>query len=508
MIRSIRLRIFLTVWIVGSVFFATNVVREHYPAFALIDHGNFRLDEYEGFHSDIFKHTDGHCYVGNQVAGSVVAAVPLLVFDPALDWLEEKGRGRPTVGGDAADAEYETEYPNRAAFYRKVRERGWDLRFGGATAVTSVFLMAPIAAWLCVVMFGVLRQRGVGESRAALIAVGFGLATPLLYRTAHLNHNVFLMGVIFGSFLLLWRRGEGGTIESVSTRRRVIAGFLAGCALALDYAGIVPLFCLFGYLLVTHRSQAGGWRDAIGAGIPFVIGSVPPVVFLCATQWWMYGDPFLPGQFWMPEVNYTDEGWRGFGLPSLHVFAENLFSRDYGLFPFGPILILGVLPMFRRAPDDAVVPTRERRFMAIFCLAFLVFCAANRYSLMQWNTGFRYLLPVVPFLFLLVVDGMRRMNARTAAVVVGIAVVHSVCLAMMRYTPPDRLNRPDETSAIVGTYERLLESGPQLPWLNVLRSTSSLNLPLVNSSLLPTLVLIVTAVVVMAIWRGRRAPPA
>ncbi len=68
-------RLFLTCWIVFSLHFATNVIREHYPAFSLIENGDFKLDEYAGFHSDIFAHRDGHHYIGNQVTASVIAAL-------------------------------------------------------------------------------------------------------------------------------------------------------------------------------------------------------------------------------------------------------------------------------------------------------------------------------------------------------------------------------------------------------------------------------------------------
>ena len=152
-----KVRLFLTCWIVFSLHFATNVVREHYPAFTLIDQGDFVCDRYAGFHSDIFKHTDGHWYIGNNVMGSVIAAVPLALFDPLLDHLEE--RSRAGLEDRAPEEDYETRYPNRAKFFRLVRRQGLDLRFGASTAITSAFLMAPLAALMVVFLFGVLVRR-------------------------------------------------------------------------------------------------------------------------------------------------------------------------------------------------------------------------------------------------------------------------------------------------------------------------------------------------------------
>ena len=48
------MRLFLTSWILFGLMFATNFVREHYPALALVEDGSYRLDRYYELHSDIF----------------------------------------------------------------------------------------------------------------------------------------------------------------------------------------------------------------------------------------------------------------------------------------------------------------------------------------------------------------------------------------------------------------------------------------------------------------------
>ena len=40
-LASVRVRLFLVSWAVFTLFFATNVVREHYPAFTLSERGAF-----------------------------------------------------------------------------------------------------------------------------------------------------------------------------------------------------------------------------------------------------------------------------------------------------------------------------------------------------------------------------------------------------------------------------------------------------------------------------------
>jgi hypothetical protein len=57
-LASPRWRIFLIAWMLYSVHFATNVVREHYPAFSISEHGTFYVDEYQGFHSRHLRRPD------------------------------------------------------------------------------------------------------------------------------------------------------------------------------------------------------------------------------------------------------------------------------------------------------------------------------------------------------------------------------------------------------------------------------------------------------------------
>lgn len=493
------LRLFLACWIVFAAHFATNIVREHYPAFALTERGDFRCDDYADLHWDIFRHTDGHHYIGNQVLGSAVAAVPLLVFKPVLGALEERGKRRAAeaaaAGGPAADGEYDTKYPMRRAFFRKVRDRGIDLKLGAAAVITSVFLMAPLSALLVAMMAGVLVRRRVPAPRAEALALIFAFATPVLYRSSILNHNVFLAMTVLGSFLLLWR--QDGTSGALPAGRRFLAGMLAGACVALDYAGIVPLLVLTAYLLATHFGD-GGWRGALRSLPAFVLGGVPPALFLFWSQWSMFGDPFKPGQMWMPDQNaFVNEGMRGMTWPDPGLALRNLIDLDWGMYTFGPLLILGLLPARERPGSPLILPRLERRFVALLVVGFMAFCAMNQYSRLQWNTGFRYLMPLVPLVFLQASDHLARLSPRMLAIVAVPAALHTWVLTMVRYTPPVRGDAP----AVVESWRRFLTEGVQFPWLNVLRSTPSIRVPYLDAWFAPYVVVLVVAGAVALVWR-------
>jgi len=491
---AIKLRLFLTCWIVFTIHFATDTVREHYPAFPLIEAGTFKVDRYQHFHPDIFVHEDGHAYIGNNVMASVVAAIPLLVFRPVLDRLEASEQARIARDGAPA-AEYRNErHPNSQAFFRLAKENGLTLRFGAATVVTSSFLMAPLSALVVVLMFQILLDRGVSQRRALGLALLFGFGTPVFFRTGVLNHNMMLMYTTFVAFHLLWVRPDHTMPASLN--RRMGAGFLVGVGLALDYSGVVPLLVLFGYL-IGARARTTSLPNAIRESIPFVLASVPPVLFLWYSQWAMFGHPFLPGQFWMPDVTdmqlfgafenpYSTEGMRGFTWPAPDLYLLNLFDPSYGIFLYGPLLVVGLIPAVFYRREDLILPRTERVFAVVLFMALLTFCAANQYSRIQINSGFRYLVPLVPIMFLAASDHLARMPRRWLWALAIPVLLNSWVIAMVREPVPT-------------SWREVLSSGIQFPWFAVLRATLPLGHPM-GGTLVPVAILALTAATIVAIW--------
>jgi hypothetical protein len=505
-LTSVRLRLFLIAWLVFGAHFATNIVREHYPAFALVSRGDFFLDEYAGFHADIYFHpVTQHWVVGNQVLGSLPAALPLFLLDPALDVLQRWELAHWRQGARAA--EYATDRPNRAAFFARVRDRGLLLRFAASAAITSLLVMAPLGAALVAAMHRVLEQRGVPSGRAIALALLFGFGTPLFYRSAHLVHNLFLLAATFAAFLLLWR--APGDARPHGAKRVFWAGVLAGACLALDYAGAIALAAL-GLYLALPRWREAGLAAALRESLPFAAGALPPILFLLATQAWMYGDPFTPGQIFQQENEFTARGVRGIDWPSATVFARNLFDDAWGLIPWTPFLAIAFVPSRLLGGNEArwILPRRERRFVAAFAWAFLAFCAMNQFSLLQWNTGFRYLLPLVPFWFLAASDWLARLSRRAFWAIAAPSIAHMWVLSMSRFQQPSSGYGGDPVPLVC--WREILTRGPQLPWLSVLRQTISDPASPLHWPIWPTAILALVFAACWAIWRaGRdRAPTA
>ncbi len=504
------IRIFLTAWLLFAAHAATNVVREHYPAFALVKHGTFQVDEYQGLHSDIFVHTDGHSYINSNVATSLIASGPLLLFNPLLNILEAKEKvALNKTGGDAAEV-YRIDKPMRQSFFQEVSRRGLSQRLGASALITSVCLVAPLSALCVVAAFQFLLRRGVTQGRATWLALLFAAGTPLFFRSANLTSNVFVMYFTLAAFMLLQRRGDA----KESTTRYVLAGFCAGAALACDYGGVISLVCLFGYALFNQWPGISTFAN-LRQAILFLLGCIPPIAFLLFSQWVMFGDPWRPAQYWMPSANYTDLGWRGFSIPSAETLVMNMMHPSYGLFVFGPILLLALLPAPRYVTTQNLIFARNARiFTATFAGLFLLFCAANQYSRMQWNTGVRYLMPLVPFLFLASCDRLARMSTWALVAVSVPAVIHTWILCMARDCNPNNDTWRDATSVgtwiaqlssetVPASYIRIWNEGLQLPWLRVLQLTSPANHPVLGQAWLPYVVLAICGFIIVGIWKVR-----
>ena len=525
LLASASVRLFLVAWTLFSLFFATNIVREHYPAFTLIERGDFRCDEYLDWHADIFLHTDGHSYVGNNVLGSVIAAVPLFVFDPILDRIEAHSKRELAASPTPPEAVYQTKYPNRANLFRLAKAAGKDLRLGASAVVTSVFLMAPLSALFTVLVFQFLLRRGVPGPRAVWLALLFGFGTPIWYRTAHLNHNMFLMEALFAAFLVLFR--EPGRAFAHSTAQRALAGLLLGVAVALDYAGVIPAVVLGLYFLWTRRGEAG-WGAALRESVPALLAALPPILFLFWTQKIMYGGWFTPGKFVMRPVNYTEVGMKGISWPSLEVLLKNFVAPGWGLYTFGPLLLVALWPAPRDRESAWILPRRERRWVLALVASFLIWNAMNVYSLMQFNSGFRYLLPIVPFAFLQASDRLAVMTRPVLAALSAVVLAHGLVLCMTREVNDTEKILRDRAVAmgvsetelpgywrtmltetpIPLSYRRVFHGAPpenvqglQLPWLAVLAQTRPDDTRLRNP-FLPLLLMAAAGSLCWLLWRA------
>lgn len=485
--RGVAVRLFLTCWLVFSLHFATNTVREIYPALSLGDRLSFDVSEYSGIHPDIFTLEGRGTFINNNPGASIMGAVPYALARPLTDRIVARVQEARAANPEAQNAEYDSIYPMSREFFRQAREKGFDVKFGLAAGLTQTFVMAPLSALSVLVMFWIMLALTGNSRTSVLLALLFAFATPVFYRTAQLNQNILLAGFAFFSFALLWRPWKAN-----GKPYYFVAGLLAGWTVVLDYSGLVAVFALTGYALAKWLSSESGERRILDP-ISFAAGVTICAMFLMAYQWTCFGNPILPAQSYMPPANFTDQGYRGFSIPSLDLLIQTAFSMRYGLFVSAPILLLAFFAPAWLGKKNRLLENRELIFIVSFIGLFFVFCAANQYGRMQFNTGVRHIVPVVPFVFLLAANTIVAMP-KTVAVPLGILATYwSWCLVMYR-----------DVEQGLGVFESLKHitlEGFQLPWLKTLERMGFVE----NASVFPLFLL--CAVLIWGLWSvgARRA---
>jgi len=487
--RGIAVRLFLTCWLIFALHFATNTVREIYPALSLGDRLSFDVSEYEGIHPDIFTLEGRGTFINNNPGASIMGAIPYALARPVTDRVIARVQASRAAHPQPPAAEYDTIYPMAQEFYRQAREKGFDVKFGLAAGLMQGFLMAPVSAFAAVVMFWMLLSLTGNRRASVLLALLFALATPVFYRTAQLNQNVLLACFALFSFALLWRPWKAQAKPFY-----FLAGLCAGWTVVLDYSGLVACLALSGYALARWLSVEKENRQTSDL-IKFAAGVAVCALVLMAYQWACFGNPILPAQSYMPPANFTDQGYRGFSLPSLDLLWQTAFSMRYGLFTSAPLLLLAFFAPVWLRRESRFLENRELLFVLGLIAAFFVFCAANQYGRMQFNTGVRHIVPVVPFMFLLAANVLMKMP-RLPAVLIGILATYwSWCLVMYRDV--------EQGFGIFEAIRHVTLEGFRLPWMVTLERMGFVQ----NASAIPLFLL--CGVVIWALWSvgARRAEP-
>ena len=410
--RAWSRRVFLTCWLVYSVFWTPYIVREHFPAVALAERGTLNVERYVGWTDDIFVGPRGGAYINNNPGASVTGAIPLILLRPLLTRVDAWNQQLPRPSQQANDGEmfWRTLYAGRGLYFLLV------------AFLTVALVMAPItaatAAWMC----SRLIEAGVPTLAAAQSALLYALATPILFRAAHLNHNLLVSDAGFAALLLIWDPAN----RPIRPARAGVAGLLAGYAILCDYSGVVVILGTAAYVWLRSAGQPASER--LRVMFAYAGGLAPGVLALAAYQAWAFGSLYRPSQHYMTPTAPTSHGYRGFDWPSPALAWANFFDPRFGLFAYCPALALALLAPFRTRARYRV-PDRETLILLAWFVLFVLFCAANQYSWLQPLTGFRYLVPVVPGLALLALQVAQSLPLALRWILAIAASVQSLVLA-------------------------------------------------------------------------------
>lgn len=485
-LRGMSWRLFLTVWVICGLHFATNTVREIYPALSLGDHLSFDVSDYAGLHPDIFEMPGRGWFINNNPGASIVGAVPYALARPLIDRVVQRVLNQRKARGQTEPPPFDSPWPMAREFYRKSFERGYDIKFGFAAGVMQAGAMAPLTALAAVVMFRLLAARGIAPTTAACLALLYVVATPVLFRAGQLNQNLLVAHCALFSFALL-----GDSVTPPPIWSFLFAGLLAGWAVVCDYSGLVVVAALSFYVML-QWANAPVTRRRMGGPAGFVLGVAMGGAVLAAYQWSCFGHPLYPAQHYMPAANFTEQGYQGFSLPQPDLLWDTAFSLRFGLFTSAPFLLLALwVPAWRK--DRRILQRPEFLLALGCCLGLFIFCAANQYGRMQFNTGVRHVLPAVPFLFLLAASTWRSIPRAPAVLFAAAGTYVSWCLAMYR-------DVEQGAWGLLDVIKNITLGGPQLPWVTTLsRMHGFITLP-ASPQVISMVILATAALGLAALW--------
>ncbi|MBK7926863.1 MAG: hypothetical protein IPJ98_05020 [Bryobacterales bacterium] len=446
-------------------------MREIYLGLAIGDHLSFRVDEYGGLHHDLFETPGRGWHIGNNPGASMLGAIPYAAARPVIDRIVERVNRARASSGLTGPPAFDSPWAPARKFYAEAWRRGLDVKFGLGAFVMHAFCMAPLSALSVVVMFFLLRRMMQDEQRALWFSLLYAFGTPLFFRTGYLNQNMLVGHCILGAFAALTLL-EG-------RRAALIAGFLGGFSLLLDYSGVVALGCLFVYTALLRRDYA----------VPFAIAAAPPILLLWFYQWASFGHPFYPGQHYMPPVAWIDKGYQGVSGPQWELLWMLAFDYRFGLFVSCPLLLAAaVAPIVRQT----LLTKRQLSLLLLLFVLFWTFFSTVNYTRLQYNTGVRYMAPMIPVLFLLAAVALSRL-ARPALWFVSVAAVGQAwCMAMYRDV--------ERGWGVLDPVLHVLLGGFQLPALTTL-NRMNLGLEALAGGVSPLPLFALTGALVYGIWR-------
>lgn len=289
-----------------------------------------------------------------------------------------------------------------------------------------------IALYLCGLFTGVLpsvaaaaamfllalRQAG-GHARPALVvALTFGLATPVLpYATVFYGHTLCGALLLWAFALVALREpGERGIAAPL------VVGTLLGGAVVTEYPAAVPTLAIM---------ALAAWRHGRGFALRVALAGIPWALALGAHHWAAFGHPLSTGYDFVYLEEFA-EGMRvryGIAMPDPTALWASLFGSYRGLFYLAPALMLAAwgLVVALRESSEPSAPAGLPRAALLTAVGIVLYYVLLNAGYYMWDGGAAFgPRHMVPMLGLLMLGGVPALRAapRVFVVLAVIGVLH------------------------------------------------------------------------------------
>lgn len=374
---------------------------------AITDRGTVRIDGLENCTGDRAVR-DGH-YYSDKAPGVAFASVPFV----AAGRLVCRAVG---VGPES--------YPGLA----------------GLSYLATVATNGLATALAGVCLFFLARRFGATSGGAAVVALVFGLGTPMwAYATIFYGHALSAAGLVFAFTAAVALADSAGPRQD--RLLGAVVGGAAGWATVTEFPAAVPAVILT--VFAVANAWRHGWRRAAGVAAALSAAALTCAVVLGAYHWACFGSPFHVAYTSEEGFEAMKEGFFGLTAPTGARFRELLIGDYRGLLPLAPVLALtpiglALLTWKRETRGPAIVA-------ALIAAFYLLLNGSYHYWEGGWSYGPRHLSPGLAFACLGLVPLWMRGRVAGRIAIAGLALCGiAVTLVAVSTTPqpPADFTRP------------------------------------------------------------------
>lgn len=264
-----------------------------------------------------------------------------------------------------------------------------------------------------------------GLGTATALSVGTG--TIVMTFAVNLFAHMLAAFMAFAVFALLWRERQSAPRLPVLLG----AGLLSGLVVVVEYPLALAGAILGVYGMLHPRALGRGLAPLASRGAVYAAGVIAGVIPVLAYNRWAFGsigtmsyDNAVDRQGFTGHdtLGLNSGGFFGITMPDARVALELLISPR-GLFALTPVVLMGVVGvvLLHRRGMKA-----EARTIAAIALAFFIYDTGYWLPFGGGSPGPRFLVPVLPFLGVALVEAWRRFPSTTLVTTVCGAVVMTV----------------------------------------------------------------------------------
>lgn len=379
---------------------------------SIVEDGTVTIDRYH-YNTVDKSYRDGHYYAGAAPGPALLGILPYLALKmatairpvSAFSQYNVTDYIRREMGMENAPDEFIAQYPFSD--------------FVLAHIIITAFVASLSAAGVTVLLFQMFGWQRTPMGRRLWITAVYAFGAITFFYASRLYAHMPAVFFCLGGFYILWSIRH----NRLPVRWGGAAGLMLGLSVLMEYT-TAPMVCiigLYGLLTLADRRRL----------TEFVVGGIIPGLFLCGYHYICFGSPFsTPYSFPMspenpgPHVDQMDVGIGGFGLPGINSLWGLSFSPHRGIFIYMPILIIAVYSLFIQLKDTASPYRLEWRIIATGCAMQFLF---NASMINFWFAGYvwgpRYLIPLIPFLFLAIGPNVHRIPGWLLGLTGGLSIL-------------------------------------------------------------------------------------